>query len=368
MPISQGPASARCDRRCRRADYCRRPCMLGRPLWRLAASRSRVASGPGSGRANSIASPRRPAWGGEHPVSLGPGRPHLGVKLAEAARQRPQQRLADHRVVRGRSPVGDMAGTERLDLLDQRVEIVERADRHRQHGHELLLLLPEVVREQRAHLRRHLEQTVIEQVGGDVLDRQRRARSLARTSAMSSTVSIGAIRSSPFKVWTIRGRQFRSSSAVHGDCAGAHDWRSATANRTFLARGAPIMNEPRPRDLARRTADALAQRKRERMDGFRRDTFALPRDVAREKAREILRRFPKAAYMTEIEAGASCPTTASNSPCGACRARIEVSRAPICPWPDHLPARRRARHRLRRRARLLLLSLRVSAAAGEPSS
>ena len=36
-------------------------------------------------------------------------------------------------------------------------------------------------------------------------------------------------------------------------------------------------------------------------DAFRREPFALPREAAREKAREMFRRFPKAAYMTEIE-------------------------------------------------------------------
>lgn len=36
-------------------------------------------------------------------------------------------------------------------------------------------------------------------------------------------------------------------------------------------------------------------------DAFRRETFALPREAAREKAREWFERFPKAAYMTEIE-------------------------------------------------------------------
>jgi hypothetical protein len=56
----------------------------------------------------------------------------------------------------------------------------------------------------------------------------------------------------------------------------------------------------RPRDLARRTTDALARRKRQDI-GFRRDTFALPREAAREKARELFRRYPKAAYMTEVE-------------------------------------------------------------------
>jgi hypothetical protein len=54
----------------------------------------------------------------------------------------------------------------------------------------------------------------------------------------------------------------------------------------------------RPADIARRAAKTLAQRAR---DGFHRETFALPREAAREKARELLRRFPKAAYMTEIE-------------------------------------------------------------------
>ena len=54
----------------------------------------------------------------------------------------------------------------------------------------------------------------------------------------------------------------------------------------------------RPADIARRAAKALEQRAR---DGFHRETFALPREAAREKARELLRRFPKAAYMTEIE-------------------------------------------------------------------
>jgi hypothetical protein len=60
------------------------------------------------------------------------------------------------------------------------------------------------------------------------------------------------------------------------------------------------MSAPRPADLARRAASALAGRKHPR-DAFRRETFALPREAAREKARELFRRFPKAAYMTEIE-------------------------------------------------------------------
>ena len=56
----------------------------------------------------------------------------------------------------------------------------------------------------------------------------------------------------------------------------------------------------RPADVARRSAKALAGNVRAR-DALRRETFALPREAAREKAREMFRRFPKAAYMTEIE-------------------------------------------------------------------
>ena len=54
-----------------------------------------------------------------------------------------------------------------------------------------------------------------------------------------------------------------------------------------------------PAEIARRSAKLIAARKAR--DAFRRDTFALPREAAREKAREMLRRFPKAAYQTEIE-------------------------------------------------------------------
>ena len=56
----------------------------------------------------------------------------------------------------------------------------------------------------------------------------------------------------------------------------------------------------RPADLASRNARRLADRESVR-DAFRRETFALPREAAREKARELFQRFPKAAYQTEIE-------------------------------------------------------------------
>ena len=62
-----------------------------------------------------------------------------------------------------------------------------------------------------------------------------------------------------------------------------------------------------PRDLARRMAADRARRKPVRRDSYRRETFALPREAAREKAREMFRRFPKAAYMTAIESWRELP-------------------------------------------------------------
>ena len=47
-------------------------------------------------------------------------------------------------------------------------------------------------------------------------------------------------------------------------------------------------------------ADRIASRHKP-ADGFRRETFALPREEARARARSILKRYPKAAYMTEVE-------------------------------------------------------------------
>ena len=42
-------------------------------------------------------------------------------------------------------------------------------------------------------------------------------------------------------------------------------------------------------------------------DGFVRETFSLPREQARAKAREWLARWPKQAYWTEIESWAERP-------------------------------------------------------------
>jgi hypothetical protein len=61
---------------------------------------------------------------------------------------------------------------------------------------------------------------------------------------------------------------------------------------------------PRPADVARRLARRRPDaglREGGRSGGWQRETFTLPREEAREKAREWFSRFPKAAYMTEIE-------------------------------------------------------------------
>jgi hypothetical protein len=42
-------------------------------------------------------------------------------------------------------------------------------------------------------------------------------------------------------------------------------------------------------------------------DGYQRQTWRLPRDEARAKARQMLDHFPKAAYWTEIESWSEFP-------------------------------------------------------------
>jgi hypothetical protein len=59
--------------------------------------------------------------------------------------------------------------------------------------------------------------------------------------------------------------------------------------------------ERRPADLARKSAARLAERRRGIVDAYRRETFVLEREAARAKAREMFTRYPKAAYMTEVE-------------------------------------------------------------------
>jgi hypothetical protein len=59
----------------------------------------------------------------------------------------------------------------------------------------------------------------------------------------------------------------------------------------------------RPNDLVQRVAKrrALRQSATPEADMWRRESFCLPRLEARDKAREWFERYPKAAYMTEIE-------------------------------------------------------------------
>ena len=53
----------------------------------------------------------------------------------------------------------------------------------------------------------------------------------------------------------------------------------------------------RPRDLA----DRMARQKTKALDGFVRETFSLPREPARAKAKAFLKSYPTAAYMSEVE-------------------------------------------------------------------
>jgi hypothetical protein len=57
-----------------------------------------------------------------------------------------------------------------------------------------------------------------------------------------------------------------------------------------------------PRDLA----DRMARRKNP-ADGYLRETFTLPRETARAKARDFLNRYPKAGYMSAVESWRELP-------------------------------------------------------------
>ena len=58
----------------------------------------------------------------------------------------------------------------------------------------------------------------------------------------------------------------------------------------------------RPRDLATRMAG-----RRKPSDGYLRETFTLPREQARQKARDFLARYPKGGYMSAVESWRELP-------------------------------------------------------------
>ena len=57
-----------------------------------------------------------------------------------------------------------------------------------------------------------------------------------------------------------------------------------------------------PRDLA----DRMSRRRRPG-DGYLRETFTLPREAARAKARDFLTHYPKAGYMSAVESWRELP-------------------------------------------------------------
>jgi hypothetical protein len=61
-----------------------------------------------------------------------------------------------------------------------------------------------------------------------------------------------------------------------------------------------------PRNLADRMAGRSARRVGPD-DGFLRETFTLPREKARLKARDFLDRYPKAGYMSAVESWRELP-------------------------------------------------------------
>jgi hypothetical protein len=62
-----------------------------------------------------------------------------------------------------------------------------------------------------------------------------------------------------------------------------------------------LRGQKSPGDIARKLAQRSRSAPRAAQSAWRRETFRLPRVEARAKAREWFDRYPKAAYMTEIE-------------------------------------------------------------------
>ncbi|MGJ4885620.1 MULTISPECIES: hypothetical protein [unclassified Bradyrhizobium] len=63
----------------------------------------------------------------------------------------------------------------------------------------------------------------------------------------------------------------------------------------------------RPRDIASRMAARRQKGAVGARDGYVRDTFTLPREQARAKARDYLTRYPKAGYMSAVESWRELP-------------------------------------------------------------
>lgn len=68
-----------------------------------------------------------------------------------------------------------------------------------------------------------------------------------------------------------------------------------------------IKSGPPLEGLRKQLAKSRANNNRLPKDGFLRETFILPRQAARAKAREWFEAFPKAAYWTEIESWCERP-------------------------------------------------------------
>jgi hypothetical protein len=62
-----------------------------------------------------------------------------------------------------------------------------------------------------------------------------------------------------------------------------------------------------PADVARRLASRARVHTESAKGAWRREIYTLPRGDAREKARDYFAKFPKAAYMTEIESWRELP-------------------------------------------------------------
>jgi hypothetical protein len=89
--------------------------------------------------------------------------------------------------------------------------------------------------------------------------------------------------------------------------AAAMEWYPAPIEALFeRVRNCVVSGQQKkPAEIARRLAKRGQTESRE--SAWRRETYTLKRGAARDKAREYFLKFPKAAYMTEIESWRELP-------------------------------------------------------------
>src|SRR5258705_12071974 len=127
------------------------------------------------------------------------------------------------------------------------------------------------------------------------------ARSRRHSASSRLRICVASLHQGPPASGVLRGAVARLFLCSNGLLRACPD-RNRTNLIGIALYGVAAMAGPQsPRELADRMRDHPAQHRAH--DGFVRETFTQPRDDARQTVREFLDRYPKPAYMSEVEHG-----------------------------------------------------------------